>query len=597
MSPLVDYIPTVGLRRSLRLKLLLISVLVEMVMLTLLVANGARLIRDHLVENTQIRLDTQEQSFNIALAGLLAARDYGSIQSVLEGWSALPGITYMQISDNSGRVVASHGLSEGQILPPPNNEISPQFQLYHGDFDITYLGQRYGYARYGLDTSFLGKAQSELIRQSVAIAIAEVVLTLGLLASIGYWLTRHLALLTRASLRVAQGDFSFRLKLDSQDEIGVLSQAFNAMSAAVESRMSQLEESERRFRAIADYTYGWETWFDAKGQLRWVNPAVERITGYQLAECRAMVNFPLPMVIEEDRSRVRGYFAKALAGESGQDAEFRIQSHDRSELWVEMSWQPIFDDSGASLGFRVSIRDITVQRKSAEMLIDAKAELERMLFAASHDLQEPVRGILIHLQLLERQFGDAIPEDAKRSLETARASGNQMTLLVKGLLAYSVSDRSMNAFIPVDCQSIIRRVVEDYRSHSGALPPLFHLGDLPKVMGDPSLLFILFDNLVSNAIKFVASDVCPEIGISAVFYQGGWRIDVSDNGIGIEPDYLEQVYRPFSRLHARSIYPGAGLGLASALKITRNHGGKLWLDSVPGQGTTAHVWLPALPVS
>jgi signal transduction histidine kinase len=106
------------------------------------------------------------------------------------------------------------------------------------------------------------------------------------------------------------------------------------------------------------------------------------------------------------------------------------------------------------------------------------------------------------------------------------------------------------------------------------------------------LLFILFENLISNAIKFVRPDVAPLVTITAQVERDGWRIDITDNGIGIEAQYLQTIIRPFSRLHSRSTFPGAGLGLASAQKVSRMHGGRLWLESQPDRGTTVHIWLP-----
>ena len=107
-----------------------------------------------------------------------------------------------------------------------------------------------------------------------------------------------------------------------------------------------------------------------------------------------------------------------------------------------------------------------------------------------------------------------------------------------------------------------------------------------------TMLLILFENVIGNAVKFVRPEVAPVVTISATPEDQGWRVDVADNGIGIEPQDLETVIRPFSRLHSRSTFPGAGLGLASAQKVARLHGGRLWLDSVAGQGTTVHLWLP-----
>ncbi|CAA7627893.1 Multi-sensor signal transduction histidine kinase [Candidatus Terasakiella magnetica] len=577
---------------SLRLRLLVVSVVVEMVMLTLLVANGARLIQEHLLRNTVVRVQAQEASFNITLAGLLASRDYAALQSVLDGWGAIKSITYMAVVNSAGKMVAATNWSEDKPLPPPDRELNPAVNIHNGAFDITFLGQRYGRAHYGLDTTFLGLARHDLLQQSIAIAVVEVVLTLGLLAAIGYWLTRHLDILTRASLKVASGDFSLRLKLEGSDEISVLTQAFNTMSSAVESRISELDQSQQRFRAIADYTYAWENWIGSDGALHWVNPAVERITGYSVGECEAMTDFPLPMVLDEDRPKVRTHMDEARTGGSGQDAEFRILRRDGKVIWVAMSWQPIFNQEGRALGSRSSIRDITLQKESGDMLLEAKGELERMVFAASHDLQEPIRQIQTFVQRLQRDLGDDIPHAAMPSLDAIREGATQLGLQVKGMLDYSRSTRAMSAFVPVDIKGVVESVATECGSMAPKMPPVFTVGDLPVVPGDPVLLSLLFENLIGNAVKFSRPGIAPEIAIAAVQDGAGWRIDIADNGIGIDPEYLGTIIRPFSRLYSRSTFPGAGLGLASAAKVARVHGGRLWLDSDAG-GTTARLWLPA----
>ena len=589
---MTDYPSPVRPFHSLRLRLLLVSVVIEMVMLSLLVANGARLIHDHLVRNTLTRVAAQEASFNITLAGQLAERDYASAQSVIEGWRASNSITYMVVEDASGREIAATGRKASDSLPAPDPLLNDNALVYNGSFEIQYLGQRYGRAQYGLDTAFLGEAQRQLIAQSVGIAVTEVVLTLGLLAIIGYWLTRHLALLTRASLRVAGGDFSQRLQPKGGDEIAVLTQAFNTMSDAVDSRISELEDSQRRFRAIADYTHAWENWFDVDGRLRWVNPAVSRITGYTVQQCHGMEAFPLPLVVEDDRAAMAAHLEDAKAGGSGQDVEFRLLRRDGETIWAAMSWQPIFDQDGNPLGSRSSIRDIDLQKRSADLLVDAKSELERMLFAASHDLQEPVRYVLSYAQKLERALSSDLSEDARNSLKVIRDSADQMSLLVKGLANYNRSTRPMATFGQVDLKALVERAAAECCTRAGDRAIRFEVGPLPSIHGDPAMLLILFENIIGNAVKFSRPDVVPVVQLSAQVEDAGWRIDITDNGIGIEAGDLQTVIRPFSRLHSRSVYPGAGLGLASAQKVARMHDGRLWLDSVEGQGTTVHLWFP-----
>ena len=589
---MTDYPSPVRPFRSLRLRLLLVSVVVEMVMLSLLVANGARLIHDHLARNTLARVAAQEASFNIALAGQLAERDYASAQSVVEGWRGTGSITYMVVEDASGRVIASTGRQEADPLPPPDPVLRDSALVYNGSFEILFLGQRYGRAQYGLDTAFLGEAQRELIAQSVGIAVAEVLLTLGLLAIIGYWLTRHLALLTRASLRVARGDFSQRLEPKGGDEIAVLTQAFNTMSEAVETRLSELDDSQRRFRAIADYTHAWENWFDVDGKLRWVNPAVSRITGYSVQDCHAMAGFPLPLVVEDDRAAMADHQEDAKAGGSGQDVEFRLLRRNGETIWAAMSWQPIFDQDGNALGSRSSIRDIDLQKRSADLLLDAKSELERMLFAASHDLQEPVRYVLSYSQKLERELSSDLSDEARNSLRTIRDAADQMSLLVKGLANYNRSTRPMATFGKVDLKALVDRAAAECCTRAGDRAIHFEVGPLPRIHGDPAMLLILFENIIGNAVKFSRPDVVPVVQVSAREDESGWRIDIADNGIGIEAQDLQTVIRPFSRLRSRSVYPGAGLGIASAQKVARMHDGRLWLDSVEGLGTTVHLWFP-----
>ena len=589
---MTDYPSPVRPFRSLRLRLLLVSVVVEMVMLSLLVANGARLIHDHLVRNTLTRVAAQEASFNITLAAQLAERDYASAQSLVEGWRASNAITYMVVEDAGGREVATTGRKGSDPLPAPDPVLNDNAQVYNGSFEIQYLGQRYGRAQYGLDTAFLGEAQRQLIAQSVGIAVTEVVLTLGLLAVIGYWLTRHLALLTRASLRIAGGDFSQRLAPKGGDEIAVLTQAFNTMSVAVDSRISELEDSQRRFRAIADYTHAWENWFDVDGHLRWVNPAVSRITGYSVQQCHAMEAFPLPLVMEEDRAAMTVHLEDAKAGGSGQDVEFRLLRRDGGAIWAAMSWQPIFDQDGNPLGSRSSIRDIDLQKRSADLLVDAKSELERMLFAASHDLQEPIRYVLSYSQRLERDLSTDLSEDARNSLKVIRDSADQMGLLVKGLTDYNRSTRPMATFGRVDLKALVDRAAAECCTRAGDRAIRFEVDPLPSIHGDPAMLLILFENIIGNAVKFSRPDVVPVVQVSAREDESGWRIDIADNGIGIEAQDLQTVIRPFSRLRSRSVYPGAGLGIASAQKVARMHDGRLWLDSVEGLGTTVHLWFP-----
>ncbi|MDR3324256.1 MAG: EAL domain-containing protein, partial [Zoogloeaceae bacterium] len=183
-----------------------------------------------------------------------------------------------------------------------------------------------------------------------------------------YYLTRGLASLAQASVKASQGDFSQRAPIRGHDEIAMLAVNFNVMMDAAEAHIQSLRDGERRFRAIADYTYAWENWFDASGKLLWINPAVQRMVGYTPEECLAMPDFPLPLIHPDDQELIRYQTQLARDGLSGQDLEIRVLGRDGTHIWAAVSWQPIHDETGVPQGYRSSIRDTTMQHHTTEEL-------------------------------------------------------------------------------------------------------------------------------------------------------------------------------------------------------------------------------------
>ena len=184
-------------------------------------------------------------------------------------------------------------------------------------------------------------------------------------------------MLTRASEQVATGDFSVQLPVNTQDEIGQLSHAFNTMSAAIIRRITALSEGESKFHAIADYTYGWESWLSPDGKLIWVNPSVERVTGYTIDECMNMTDFPSCLAVLEDVERVHLACKAALQGKSrGEYFEFQLRRKNGHVIWIVVFWQSIYGANGEPQGIRTSMLDIT-ERKEAEIVLhNALSELK-----------------------------------------------------------------------------------------------------------------------------------------------------------------------------------------------------------------------------
>ena len=365
---------------SLRTKLLLASVVVEAVMLTLLVANSLRLSNEGLINQTRQRSEELNVLFNGALATPLAQRDYATLNEFLTDIRREHGIVYMVLKDRSGLVVASVGWETSRPLPEPSQyfELSKERD---NRFDLTIpikiAGQTYGTLAYGLSSKFLKEAQSHLLQQSMLIAAMEIALSILLLAGLGYWLTRHLDMLTKATEAVAMGDFNVVLPVKSDDEIGQLTQTFNIMSATIRTRIAALTENEARFHAIADYTYGWESWLGTDGLLIWVNPSVERVTAYTAEECMGMTNFPSCLAVAEDVERVQLACKAALQGSSkGEYFEFQLRRKNGLVIWLVVFWQSIYGAKGEPLGIRTSMLDITERKESEMMLQNTMTELK-----------------------------------------------------------------------------------------------------------------------------------------------------------------------------------------------------------------------------
>lgn len=366
---------------SLRIKLLVASVLVEVILLGLLLANSQRLIERNLIEQARLRTEELNPLLSAALAGPLAERDHATLVDILKASQRKDGLSYLVLFDNTGKLIASSGWDVGKPLPPLESNVvadeADNIRRYDTQAPILLAGQQYGVLRYGLSTEFLLTAKQTLLQQSLMIAAVVVTLSALLLGLIGAWLTRHLEQLAVASRQVAAGNFNIHLPVRSRDEVGVLTEAFNAMSGAIRQKLAELQDGYARLHAIADYTYGWENWIAPDGRLLWVNPSVERFTGYTPAECQAMADFPFPMIVADDVERTRAELRHATRGGSGSNFEFRVRRKDGSEFWAAVAWQPLYGAHGEFLGHRSSIWDIS-ERKQFEFALQEKlAALEQ----------------------------------------------------------------------------------------------------------------------------------------------------------------------------------------------------------------------------
>ncbi|THE64224.1 GHKL domain-containing protein [Salinadaptatus halalkaliphilus] len=250
----------------------------------------------------------------------------------------------------------------------------------------------------------------------------------------------------------------------------------------------------------------------------------------------------------------------------------------------------------ALAGFALGLRD--AQIKTSKREIDTTVEqlrmsnerLEQFAYAASHDLQEPLRMVSSYLQLLERRADDELTDETREFLAYAVDGADRMRAMVDGLLVYSRIDTEGKPFETVALEDVVERAVDDLGVLIEECDAEITVGDLPQVEGDEMQLHRLVQNLLQNALEYTDDD--PRVRVTAERNGDTWILSVQDNGIGIDPANQDDIFEVFKRLHTREEYPGTGIGLALCQRIAERHGGEIWVDSEPGKGSTFSVSLP-----
>jgi light-regulated signal transduction histidine kinase (bacteriophytochrome) len=228
----------------------------------------------------------------------------------------------------------------------------------------------------------------------------------------------------------------------------------------------------------------------------------------------------------------------------------------------------------------------TMELKSAmENLERSNKELEQFAYVASHDLQEPLRAVVSYLQFLENLYGENLDDKGRSFIAKAVNAAARMQAMITSLLMYSRITTHGKPFIPCDCAAIVKNAILDLQTVIDKRGAVVTCDSLPKIVADESHIERLFQNLIGNGIKFCDIET-PMVHISAKTENGAWIFSVKDNGIGIEEQYFGRIFKIFQRLHGRDKYEGTGIGLADCKKIVERHGGRIWVESTPGQGST-----------
>ena len=364
------------LTRSLRFRLLLASILVQIVMLAILVSNHLRLMDTHLVRQTENRLAAIELAYKTAVSVPLMAHDYATLRDILDGWRQADDVSYLAVTAPDGRILASSGWQGEAALPAPSGDLR-QTPLLHVVFAIDVLGQTYGKLHYGLSMDFLESARAESIHQAVWIVLLGLLLSSLVLFAIGYWLTRSLGVLAEASSSIAAGNYRADLPPVSDDEVGMLTANFKQMALSIEARVNDLaghlSRQKTLFEALGEGVYG----TDREGRCLFVNPAALRMLGLREEDVlgentHTLFHHHYP----DGRPYPDGDCPLSLTSSDGlvRRVEEWLWRKDGSGFPAIITVSPLLDE-GEVRGAVVAFRDVTDLRKFTEALQDSRDRL------------------------------------------------------------------------------------------------------------------------------------------------------------------------------------------------------------------------------
>jgi two-component system sensor histidine kinase/response regulator len=240
-----------------------------------------------------------------------------------------------------------------------------------------------------------------------------------------------------------------------------------------------------------------------------------------------------------------------------------------------------------------TIRALLRARQAEEALRRSNEELQQFAYMVSHELSEPLRMVASYTQLLAKRYAGKLDQEADDHIAITISAAKRMQSFVQDVLSFLSAGAPEHLVEPVSTEAVLAAALFELQLIVGESGAIVTHDPLPTVAGNEAGLVRLFANLIGNSIKYRRADT-PHINISAAERRGFWQFEFRDNGIGIDPEYWDRIFTVFKRLHGRE-YPGSGVGLALCKRVVENHGGTIWLESIPGEGSTFYFTIPKVP--
>ena len=395
---------------------------------------------------------------------------------------------------------------------------------------------------------------------------------------------------TLVSMRTAR--IANQVTADLRQEKTRLEDRFREKTAELEIAVAQHAASEDRFQlAVRGTTDGLWDWEVGTEQV-WYSDRFKELLGCEHDDFLPTLDSFNSRLHPDDYDLVWDRVRSHLEDGEVYDVEYRLRTKETGYRWFRARGASARDQDGKPVRMAGSIQDIDARKRAeqglrayAERVRRSNQELEQFAYVASHDLQEPLRSVASFCGLLQANYADRLDEEGRDWLHRVGAAADRMRMLVRDLLAYSRIATRASPFEQVSCNHIVDTAIANLQAAIEESGASVTRDDLPAVDGDYSQLTQLFQNLIGNGLKFRSAEQ-PRVHIAVESKDDRWLFRVRDNGIGIDQELQEQVFEIFHRLHRSEDYEGTGIGLAVCRKVIRRHGGKIWVESTPNQGTT-----------
>lgn len=398
-----------------------------------------------------------------------------------------------------------------------------------------------------------------------------------------------------------------------QDELHEANLTLESESAERQKTEEHLRESEERYRAVAEYSYGWEYWIDADGSFRYISPYCKEVTGYDREEFYADPLLMRKIIHPEDVGVYENHFRQAFSCTNhAEPFDFRIITRNGQVRWINHVCRSVFDSHGNTNGRRTSNRDITDRKQMEQQLhtlnfnLEERVavrtadlsrlnkELESFCYSISHELRAPLARLEAFSKVLTECATDPKPDELMHLAERIGVSSLRLKSVIDALLQMTRISQKKLDLESVDLSRMADQIMSELLEDVIGRQVKVSIAPGLVVTGDRPLISVLLNNLLRNALKYTLKTTEAAVELGSLVRDGAVVYYVRDNGAGFDMAFAGNLFEPFCRLHSASEFEGNGIGLATVQRIIERHGGKIWAEAEPGKGATFYFTLGAV---